>query len=128
MDDVIREIQVIAEYEGYTIEEAKLTYAARQDLPATAFCGPDKSYPAHDAKHVHAGFQRLSQFWSKMPRSIAMKIYRCLVRRASKFGVVHDPAKFKAKIGGKSVEETFTEEDRDTKAKLKWLFSELKEK
>jgi len=37
----IREVLTIAEYEGVSIEEAKLSYAARQDLPATAFCGPD---------------------------------------------------------------------------------------
>jgi hypothetical protein len=120
MDEINRVIQVIAEYEGYSIEEAKLSYAARQDLPTSAFCGPDKSYPANDARHVSAGFQKLSQFWSKMPRTVALKIYRCLVRRAKKFGVEHDSAKFKAKIGGKSVEETFAQEDVDIEKYIKY--------
>lgn len=125
MSDVIREIQVIAEYEGYSIEEAKLSYAARQDLPASAFCGPDKSYPAENAAHVGNGFARLSAFGKRLPRSVALKIYRCLVRRASKFNVTHDASKF-SWLTGKNVEETFVKEDKDTKAKLEWLFRELK--
>jgi hypothetical protein len=122
--DELREIQVIAEYEGYSIEEAKLSYAARQDLPASAFCGPDKSYPAQDAAHCRAGFQRLSQFGKKMPRPIAMKIYRCLVRRAKRFGVEHDPKTFSWMMGN-NVEETLAQDDIETKKVLTWLFKEI---
>lgn len=124
--DVLKEIQVIAEYEGYTIEEAKLSYAARQDLPASAFCGPDRSYPAENASHVANGFARLSAFGKKLPKPVALKIYRCLVRRATKFNVEHDATKF-SWLTGKNVEETFAQEDIETKKILKWLFEELKE-
>ena|SRR3989304_2583288 len=125
--DTLKEIQVIAEFEGLTIEEAKLSYAARQDLPASAFCGPDKSYPAENAAHVGNGFARLSAFGKRLPRTVAMKIYRCLVRRASKFGVEHDASKF-SWLTGKNVEETFIQEDIETKKVLNWLFEEIKEK
>lgn len=86
---------IIAELEGLSIEEAKLTYAERQDLPKSSFCGPDRSYPAHDAEHVRAGLQRLSQFKSKMSAAVRKKILACLLRRAKRFGVEVDMSKFK---------------------------------
>lgn len=101
--DIKRDITVIAKYEGMTIEEAKLTYAARQKLPAKAFCGPNRSYPAHDAKHVKSALGRLSQFGHRLPAKVRATIYKCLVRRAKRYGVEHDPKKYK---WGKHVSET----------------------
>lgn len=106
----LREVETIARYEGLTIQEAKLSYAARQNLPASAFCGPDKSYPAEDAAHVRNGFARLGTFGKKLPKAIAKRIYNCLVRRAKKFNIEHDASKFKW-LSGKSVEETEAEAD-----------------
>lgn len=123
--NVIRAIAIIAEYEGLPIQEAKLSYAARQNLPATAFCGPEKSYPAQDAKHVRAGFQRLSQFGKKMPRAVAIKIYRCLLRRAKKYKIEHNPKPFQWLIGKKSVQEVFQDEDTRVKGLLEYLDKEL---
>jgi hypothetical protein len=77
--------ETIAEYEGYSVEEAKLSYAARKDLPSTAFCGPDRTFPAHDAAHVRNGLARLEQ--SKLPPAVKAKILACLRRRAKRFGV-----------------------------------------
>jgi len=108
--DVLREVKTIAEYEGLSIQEAKLTYATRKDLPKSAFCGPDRSYPAQDAKRVRAGLQRLSQFGKKMPKPVMLRILACLRRRAKKFGVEHDPKKFGGK---KKVQETFIRADED---------------
>lgn len=122
----LHEVTVIAEFEGLDIQEARLSYAARQNLPASAFCGPDKSYPAQDAVHVGKGFQRLSQFGKRMPKTIALKIYRCLLRRAKKFGVKHNPKPFGWLTGKKSVEETFAENDIETKKLLGWFFEEMK--
>lgn len=79
--------EFLVELEGFTINEAKLTYAERQRLPDSAFCGPNKSYPAHDANHVRAGLQRLSQFGGKMSSSVRSKIHACLVTRAKKYGI-----------------------------------------
>ena len=123
--DEIREVAVIAELEGLTIEEAKLTYAEREKLSAGAFCGPDRSYPSHDAKHVRAGLQRLSQFGRKMSRNIALKIFRCLVSRARKYKIEVNKEKFAWLTGKKTIEETCSEIDAHDKELLKWLFTEL---
>lgn len=116
--------EIIAQYEGLTIEEAKLTYKQRQDLPESAFCGPDRSYPAHDAAHVRNAFARLSAFGKRLPRATAQKIYRCLVRRAKRFGIEHDPEKFKW-LTGKSVRETIEEDDKYGKKLIEWYLNEL---
>jgi hypothetical protein len=83
----MEDYEVIAEYEGLTIQEAKLSYAARQKLPATAFCGPNKSYPAHDAAHVRNGLSRLSQFGHRLKPAVRARIHSCLMSRAKRFGV-----------------------------------------
>jgi hypothetical protein len=116
-----KDILVIAEYEGFEIEEARLTYAQRQDLSPTVFCGPNKTYPAHDARHVRAGFQRLSQFGKNMPKAVALKIYRCLLRRASKYNIEHDSSSFRWLIGEQSVEETFKALDDETNEVISFL-------
>jgi hypothetical protein len=116
----MEEYETIAVYEGMTIEEAKLTYAERKELPSSAFCGPDRTYPAHDAAHVRNAFARLSRFGDKIAPAIRKRIYRCLVRRAKKFGVEHDPSTYK---WGKSVSETFEEEEKVDEM-IDWLFRE----
>ncbi|MFA4987561.1 MAG: hypothetical protein WC712_13345 [Candidatus Brocadiia bacterium] len=73
--------------------EAKLSYANRQKLPDSAFCGPGRTYPAHDAAHVRNGLARLSQFGGKLSSSVRAKILACLRSRAKKYGI---------KVGGKS--------------------------
>jgi hypothetical protein len=83
----MEDYEVIAELEFVTIQEAKLSYAERQKLPKTAFCGPNKSYPAHDAAHVRAGLQRLSQFGGNMKPAVKARIEGCLKSRAKKFGI-----------------------------------------
>ena len=110
----------IAEFEGMSIEEAKLTYAERKDLPTSAFCGPDRSYPASDAKHVRAGLQRLSQFWKKMSPAIRTKILGCLLRRAKRFGVTPDKKKFEETIG-----ETISETEVQKEAITDWYLRNI---
>ena len=114
------EYNTIAIYEGMTIEEAKLTYAERKDLPASAFCGPDRTYPAYDAAHVRNAFARLARFGGKISPAIRKRIYRCLVKRAKKFGVEHDPKTYK---WGKSISETFEDEEKVDEM-IDWLFRE----
>ena len=86
-------IQIMA-LEGLDFEEAVLSYQQRKELPASAFCGPDKSYPAQDAKHVGNGFARLATFGSRLPRSTVSRIHACLLRRAKRFGVEHGGCKW----------------------------------
>jgi hypothetical protein len=90
MDEPIvkEEWMLMAEYEGITnIQEAKLTYAERKKLPSTAFCGPNRSYPAHDAAHVRNGLARLSQHGGKLKPTVRARIMGCLRSRAKRFGV-----------------------------------------
>lgn len=68
--------------EGLT-EDAKLSYAARKGLPDSAFCGPDRSFPAQDAAHVRNGLARLNQSKGKDKGPILS----CLRSRAKKFGI-----------------------------------------
>jgi hypothetical protein len=82
----MEEWEIIAEYEGYSVEEAKLSYASRKELPKSAFCGPDRSFPAHDAAHVRNGIARLAQN-KVLPPAVKAKILACLKRRAKRFGV-----------------------------------------
>lgn len=103
MDENIEEvIKAIAEFEGLEIQEAKLTYAARQELPPSAFCGPNKTYPAHDAAHVRNGFARLSTFGHRLKPAVRERIHACLLKRAKRFGVEHKGCKWCSK----KVEET----------------------
>jgi hypothetical protein len=88
MDDIKEEWQLMAEYEGIIdVQEAKLTYAERSKLPATSFCGPNRSYPANDEAHVRAGLQRLSQFGSRLKPAVRARIQACLRTRAKRFGI-----------------------------------------
>jgi len=80
-------LKAMVELEGYNFEEAKLTYARRQKLPSSAFCGPKRSYPAHDAAHVRNALARLSQFGGKLKPAVRARILGCLKRRAKRFGV-----------------------------------------
>jgi hypothetical protein len=77
--------------------EAKLTVQARADLPESAFCGPDRSFPAHDAVHVRNGLARVSQ--SKFSSEEKARIRARLERKAKKLGVkVSDEMAFAAKL------------------------------
>lgn len=73
-------------------KEAKLTYAARKNLDSGAFCGPDRSFPAHDAAHVRNGLARLSQ--SSLSSEQKASVHGCLSGRAKKYGI---------KVGGKEM-------------------------
>jgi len=88
MDDIKEEWQLMAEYEGIVdVQEAKLTYAERKKLSPTSFCGPNRSYPAHDAAHVRNGLAKLSQFGSRLKPAVRARISACLHSRAKRFGV-----------------------------------------
>jgi len=120
MENIDMFVKAISEYEGMEIQEARLSYAERQNLPDSAFCGPDRTYPAQDAAHVRNGFARLSLFGGRLPEPIRKKIYLCLVRRAKKFGVEHDPKTYK---WGKYVTEAKIESD--AKKIIDWYLKQL---
>lgn len=84
---MVEDYEIIADLEFVTIQEAKLSYAERENLPKTAFCGPNRSYPANDAAHVRAGLQRISQYGHKMKPAVRARIEGCLKARAKKYGI-----------------------------------------
>jgi len=86
-------IETMQAFEGMTVHEAQLTYKRRQQLPDSAFCGPNRSYPAHDASHVRNAFARLSQFGHRMSPALRSRIHGCLKRRAKAKGVEHQGCK-----------------------------------
>lgn len=90
MEKIEETIQNIAKLEGLTIEEAKLSYEQRKELPSSAFCGPNRSYPANDAKHVRNGFARLAQFGKRLSPAVRARILACLKRKAKRFDVEHE--------------------------------------
>ena len=80
-------LKSMVDLEGYSFEEAKLSYAAREKLPSSAFCGPNRTYPAHDAAHVRNGLARLGTFGSRLKPAVRARILGCLKRRAKRFGI-----------------------------------------
>jgi len=46
---------------GLIAEDGKLTTDSRNRLPESAFCGPNRSFPVHDAAHVRNALSRLPQ-------------------------------------------------------------------
>lgn len=62
--------------------EAPLSKKKRDALPDSAFCGPNRSFPAHDLAHAVAGLRLLGRY--KGPGNKA-KIRACLLRKAAMY-------------------------------------------
>ncbi len=83
-------IKTYQDFEGMSVSESKLSYKARENLPDSAFCGPNRSYPTQDAKHVGNAFARLSQFGHRMSPALRERIHGCISRKAKAMGVEHE--------------------------------------
>ena len=66
--------------------DAKLSTEQRNKLPDSAFCGPNRSFPAHDKAHVTAGLRLLGR--AKVSDATKNKIQACLYRKGKKYGIV----------------------------------------
>lgn len=75
------------EYEQLNLEEAELTYQQREKLPDSAFCGPNRTYPAYDNAHVKNALARLSQFGKNLKPATRNRILNCLKQRAKRMGI-----------------------------------------
>lgn len=53
---------------------AKLTAKRRKALPASAFAGPDRSFPINDRNHARNALARASQFHPELKARIKAKI------------------------------------------------------
>lgn len=69
---------------------AKLSSKARNNLPASSFAGPDRSYPIEDASHARNALARASQHASP---ELAAKIKAKVRRRYPNIKVEGEPAK-----------------------------------
>lgn len=63
--------------------DAELSKEAREKLPASAFCGPDRSFPVPDCAHVTAARKLVGRY--KGPGS-KDKILACVEKKATKLG------------------------------------------
>ena len=103
----------IMELEGLEYDEAVLSTQTRKDLPATAFCGPDRSYPAHDLAHARNALARVAQFGTPALQS---SVRACVLR---KFPQLKDNGKEEELILQTSMnikEDTIDEEKRTVEA------------
>lgn len=69
-------------YETLVSEDEKLSAAERKKLPNSAFCGPGRSFPAHDCSHAKAGLRLLGR--SDYSEDTKKKIKACLNSRKKK--------------------------------------------
>ena len=68
------------------LSDAVLSSKSRKQLPDTAFCGPNRSFPVHDAAHVRNALARLPQA-KNFTSEQKSRILSCVRARAKKFGV-----------------------------------------
>lgn len=108
-------LKAMVELEGYSFEEAQLSYTKRENLPDSAFCGPHRSYPAHDAAHVRNGLARLGTFGHRLSPAVRARILSCLKARAKRFGI-----EVSETIEGKLALAKYDEE-LDPKTRKQWL-------
>jgi hypothetical protein len=82
-----QDYELIAEFEGLSIQEAKLECSERQKLPPSAFCGPNKTFPAQDVINVKKSLSKLNQFGNKLLPAVRSRIEEGLKLRAKRFGI-----------------------------------------
>lgn len=64
----------------------RLTKEQRENLHESVFCGPNRSFPAHDKVHVEAGLKLIDKV--ELPEETKGKIKATLYRKGKKFGIV----------------------------------------
>lgn len=67
------------------LTDKKLSADERAKLPEKAFCGPNRTFPAHDESHVRAGLRLLGK--AKLSDSTKAKIKACLYRKGKQYGI-----------------------------------------
>jgi hypothetical protein len=80
-DEVYEELE--KELVSLELEDAKLSTKQRKDLPASAFCGPNRSFPVNDCAHVTAARRLLGRY--KGPGN-KTSILACINRKAKSLG------------------------------------------
>lgn len=104
-----------------TQTDAKLTAEARNKLSDKVFCGPGRSFPAHDKAHVTAGLRLLNR--SKFSDATKAKIQACLYRKGKRYGIAptSDEIQADAELLFHGIDDEWTTEQR---AELEAFFKE----
>ena len=61
-------VKSMVDYEGFEIGEAELIAPVRAELPASAFCGPDKTFPSYDLSVVRTSLRNLEKYGYKLSK------------------------------------------------------------
>lgn len=90
---------------------SKLTKEQREELAINFFCGPGRTFPAHDENHVKAGLSLLEK--SEFSDSTKAKIKASLYRRGKRFGIVptNDELEKTPDLLTARINDEFTEEE-----------------
>ena len=72
-------------------EDARLSYQQRKDLPDSAFCGPERSFPIPDCAHVTAAKRLINQ--SKLSDSQKAKVMTCVNKKAESMSCYKEESK-----------------------------------
>lgn len=83
MADMIEETDL---HTSGQLTDAPLTAAQRKKIPTRLFCGPNRTFPAHDKARVRNGLSRLPQA-KNFSSAEKARILSCLKRRAKALGI-----------------------------------------
>lgn len=98
MKDVIKKVNIsIENADKYVEESKKLTTKDRKKLKSSTFCGPNRSFPVPDCKHVATAKAYLNR--SNFSQATKKRIAACINRKAKSLGCsVSKPAKAKGSV------------------------------
>jgi hypothetical protein len=80
------------------IQDAKLSAEARKKLPASVFCGPDRSYPVNDCAHAKAAMAYAKKY------NESASVIACIRRKAKRLGCPFESTKDSVDVGEFTVE------------------------
>jgi hypothetical protein len=66
------------------LTEEKLNAKKRNSLPDDIFCGPERSFPCHDCKHIIAAKAFVDQ--SHYSEKVKQNIRNCIERKSKELG------------------------------------------
>lgn len=93
------------------LEDAELSVKSRKDLPNSAFCGPDRSFPAPDHVHVEAARKLIDRYKGSGDKS---KILACFDRKSKKLDCSSESEDSKEKLSYNNNSITDSTEDVST--------------
>jgi len=125
-------VKAMMDTEGFSFEEAVSTFQTRQVLPDSCFAGPNRTFPAVNAKSCEESLNRLTTFGKKLSPELREKVHERLMRKAKEYKVSHAPCWI---CGGEGFTETveqaidwFIKSPKFEEAKKLWIAGAIKKK